>query len=571
MALPGESGEGESYTVSLSSVEETEALGGLLASLSKRGDVIFLHGELGAGKTALSRGFLRYFFLNSELDVPSPTYLLHFVYQQDAPTEAKMITEETVTDGGEGAEVDTATTSVSVSSTKQATSVDSASQKEEKKIVFKASRFAHIPDCAVHHLDPYRLAVGKIAALVDFETMFRDEISLIEWPERLGKEIAVPAERLLHVHLSGVGVQAENRKAKIVFGSTTSDTFGEQQVLNVKSATSKTSSTLEDQHSSASTTPVSCTWSPRLANLIDAERDGQKQNTDAKERSLSEALERFRTKEAAWIFGEGELTPETSASSALNDSNAFTTTRAAEHLRGQHQKEGEKKSKMKSATSLPSSLLDESGKRLQRPLVVLGIESSCDDTGCAIVTSDGRILGECVASQAGIHEAWGGVKPDAAQKAHRDAIHETVETCIERAKAACGVQHQTTSSEKDASTSSSASTPSNEKDTSSSSVKTAPEFSSLADIDAVAVTVGPGLGLCLSVGVEKAVTLATELQKPLVRIHHMEAHAMMTRMPLKKDVEIPDFVSDFVSVWRPQHGCVNGRSRPAPYFGQHAG
>jgi len=50
-------------------------------------------------------------------------------------------------------------------------------------------------------------------------------------------------------------------------------------------------------------------------------------------------------------------------------------------------------------------------------------------------------------------------------------------------------------------------------------------------LSAIAVTVGPGLGMCLGVGVRKAYKLAAELQIPVVRIHHMEAHAMVTRMP----------------------------------------
>ena len=58
--------------------------------------------------------------------------------------------------------------------------------------------------------------------------------------------------------------------------------------------------------------------------------------------------------------------------------------------------------------------------------LVLGIESSCDDTGAAVMRGDGTILGEALASQAGIHEAWGGVVPKLAQEAHAKAIDETV-------------------------------------------------------------------------------------------------------------------------------------------------
>merc|ERR1719506_3140246 len=120
---------------------------------------------------------------------------------------------------------------------------------------------------------------------------------------------------------------------------------------------------------------------------------------------------------------------------------------------------------------------------------VLGIESSCDDTGAAILDGNGNILGEALASQAGIHEAWGGVVPRLAQEAHRGAIDQTVEEALQR-----------------------------------SGVK--PE-----ELTAVAVTVGPGLGLCLEVGVRKALQIAAKHRLPLVRVHHMEAHAMVARLP----------------------------------------
>lgn len=120
---------------------------------------------------------------------------------------------------------------------------------------------------------------------------------------------------------------------------------------------------------------------------------------------------------------------------------------------------------------------------------VLGIESSCDDTGAAVLTGHGAILGEAIASQANIHEKWGGVVPRLAQEGHRNAIDETVQEALRRA----GV---------------------------------AP-----AELSAVAVTVGPGLGLCLEVGVRKALQIAAAHDLPLVRVHHMEAHTLVTRLP----------------------------------------
>lgn len=121
--------------------------------------------------------------------------------------------------------------------------------------------------------------------------------------------------------------------------------------------------------------------------------------------------------------------------------------------------------------------------------VVLGIESSCDDTAAAVIRGDGTVLAHKIASQTGLHEQYGGVKPDVARDAHAAAIGATVAGCLEEA----GV---------------------------------APEA-----LSAVAVTVGPGLSLCLQVGLRHALTIAAQHQVPVVPVHHMEAHALVVRLP----------------------------------------
>ncbi|KAG2491146.1 hypothetical protein HYH03_010587 [Edaphochlamys debaryana] len=122
-------------------------------------------------------------------------------------------------------------------------------------------------------------------------------------------------------------------------------------------------------------------------------------------------------------------------------------------------------------------------------VLVLGIESSCDDTGIAVVDSQGRVLGEAIATQADVHAQWGGVVPNLARDAHAAAIDAAVEAAL----AAAGVGPQ--------------------------------------QLGAVAVTVGPGLGLCLRVGVAKARQIARTHRLPLVAVHHMEAHALVARLP----------------------------------------
>jgi len=122
---------------------------------------------------------------------------------------------------------------------------------------------------------------------------------------------------------------------------------------------------------------------------------------------------------------------------------------------------------------------------------VLGIETSCDDTGVAVLSSDGKILGESLASQQSVHESWGGVVPGLAMEAHREKIDETIRLALNEAG-----------------------------------------MTSVAEIDAIAVTVGPGLEICLRVGCEKAKKLAIEYEKPFVAVHHLEAHVMLARAPI---------------------------------------
>lgn len=134
------------------------------------------------------------------------------------------------------------------------------------------------------------------------------------------------------------------------------------------------------------------------------------------------------------------------------------------------------------------------------PFTVLGIESSCDDTGAAVVRSDGTILGEALASQAEIHEEWGGIVPGLAKTAHEENMDKVIAMALENAKL------------------------------------------SIEEVDAIGVTVGPGLEICLRVGCNRAKELAIEHQKPFVGIHHLEAHILMARL------ENPDLQFPFLSL-----------------------
>ena len=67
---------------------------------------------------------------------------------------------------------------------------------------------------------------------------------------------------------------------------------------------------------------------------------------------------------------------------------------------------------------------------LTEEVAVLGIETSCDDTGVAVVRSDGRILGEVLVSQVELHRKFGGIKPDLAAAAHGSVLSKAVAEVI---------------------------------------------------------------------------------------------------------------------------------------------
>ncbi len=116
-------------------------------------------------------------------------------------------------------------------------------------------------------------------------------------------------------------------------------------------------------------------------------------------------------------------------------------------------------------------------------MLLLGIDTSCDDTTAAVVRTPREVLSNEVASQYDLHAAFGGVVPEIASRAHAERITRV----CERAVAEAGV--------------------------------------TLADLDAIAVTNRPGLVGSLMVGVAAAKSLALVLGIPLVGVHHIEAHA----------------------------------------------
>jgi len=140
--------------------------------------------------------------------------------------------------------------------------------------------------------------------------------------------------------------------------------------------------------------------------------------------------------------------------------------------------------------------------RSVKPPLILGIETSCDETSAALVEGDGRILGHVIHSQ-DLHAVYGGVVPELAARAHLRRLDEVVDEAL--------LQSGRT----------------------------------LDEVEALAVTAGPGLIGALLVGVSWAKAVAYSLGRPLIPIHHMEAHLFAPSLE-DPDAE-PPFVALLVS------------------------
>lgn len=119
-------------------------------------------------------------------------------------------------------------------------------------------------------------------------------------------------------------------------------------------------------------------------------------------------------------------------------------------------------------------------------MIVLGIETSCDETGCGLVDDGYRVLGESLYTQAATHAKFGGVVPEVAARAHLEKIQPVVSAALEDARARAGV--------------------------------------TLNDVDVIAHTRGPGLLGPLLVGTSFAQGLGRALGKPVMGLNHLEGH-----------------------------------------------
>jgi len=134
---------------------------------------------------------------------------------------------------------------------------------------------------------------------------------------------------------------------------------------------------------------------------------------------------------------------------------------------------------------------------MKKKTIILGIESSCDETAVAIIEENDKgqpsILSNIVSSQVDVHKEFGGVVPELAARSHIEKIDLIAKRAIVESK-----------------------------------IK-------LTDIDAVAATAGPGLIVCLTVGLSFGKTIALSLKKPFIAVNHLEGHALSPKLNSKID------------------------------------
>lgn len=134
----------------------------------------------------------------------------------------------------------------------------------------------------------------------------------------------------------------------------------------------------------------------------------------------------------------------------------------------------------------------------KKDTLILAIESSCDETAASVVKNGREVLSNVISSQIALHTQFGGVVPEIASRKHIEKINQVVTQALEDAKV------------------------------------------TLADVDAIGVTYGPGLVGALLVGVAEAKAIAFAAKKPLVGVHHIEGHVSANFL------ENPDLEPPFV-------------------------
>ncbi len=144
-----------------------------------------------------------------------------------------------------------------------------------------------------------------------------------------------------------------------------------------------------------------------------------------------------------------------------------------------------------------------SNQMKEKDILILGIESSCDETAAAVVKNGREVLSNIISSQIDLHTLYGGVVPEIASRKHIEKINQVIEEALSAARV------------------------------------------TLSDIDAIGVTYGPGLVGALLVGVAEAKAISFATGIPLVGVHHIEGHISANYIE-HKELE-PPFMSLVVS------------------------
>ena len=129
---------------------------------------------------------------------------------------------------------------------------------------------------------------------------------------------------------------------------------------------------------------------------------------------------------------------------------------------------------------------------MKKQLIFLGIETSCDETAASVVrtnsSENGEILSNIVSSQVNEHKDFGGIVPEIAARAHVEKIDFIINKALTKSK------------------------------------------TNINDIDGIAATAGPGLIVCLTVGLSTAKAIAASLNKTFIAVNHLEGHALSPRI-----------------------------------------
>lgn len=153
--------------------------------------------------------------------------------------------------------------------------------------------------------------------------------------------------------------------------------------------------------------------------------------------------------------------------------------------------------------NIENNQMDSNIDKSKKDILILAIETSCDETAAAVVKNGREVLSNVISSQIDLHTLYGGVVPEIASRKHIEKINQVITQALDMAKV------------------------------------------SLEDIDAIGVTYGPGLVGALLVGVSEAKALAYASNKPLVGVHHIEGHISANYIE-NKELE-PPFICMVVS------------------------